>query len=182
MLKNIMVFVIVLLLCSISLSVQAQIVTLLDDYSSTGDINDVVHLGDNAYDYLIKTNPQGTSWNFNFNLTEIPVPGSFTVHIDSFYANPDLGYYDHVYLNGSDLGYLSAGSTWVANTFIGDSSLLRLDNNVLTIDSANVSSNYDDFEFTNVYVNVAPEPFSSTLFIVGGATLGFRRFRKKFKK
>jgi hypothetical protein len=29
---------------------------------------------------------------------------------------------------------------------------------------------------------VVPEPVSSTLFIVGGATLGFRRFRKKFKK
>ena len=29
---------------------------------------------------------------------------------------------------------------------------------------------------------VVPEPISSTLFIVGGATLGFRQFRKKFKK
>ncbi len=29
---------------------------------------------------------------------------------------------------------------------------------------------------------VVPEPISSTLFIVGGATLGFRRFRKKLKK
>ena len=29
---------------------------------------------------------------------------------------------------------------------------------------------------------VVPEPISSTLFIVGGATLGFRRLRKKFKK
>ncbi len=31
-------------------------------------------------------------------------------------------------------------------------------------------------------LTVAPEPVSSTLFIVGGATLGIRRFRKKFMK
>jgi hypothetical protein len=31
-------------------------------------------------------------------------------------------------------------------------------------------------------VRVVPEPISSTLFIVGGATLGFRRFRKKFNR
>ncbi len=30
--------------------------------------------------------------------------------------------------------------------------------------------------------SVVPEPISSTLFIVGGATLGFRRFRKKIIK
>jgi hypothetical protein len=29
--------------------------------------------------------------------------------------------------------------------------------------------------------NIVPEPVSSTLFLVGAATLGFRRFRKKFK-
>ena len=34
----------------------------------------------------------------------------------------------------------------------------------------------------NIAPPVVPEPVSSTLFIVGGATLGFRRFRKKFKK
>ena len=29
--------------------------------------------------------------------------------------------------------------------------------------------------------SIVPEPVSSTLFIIGGATLGFRRFRKKIK-
>ena len=39
------------------------------------------------------------------------------------------------------------------------------------------------FDFTNTYsMSVVPEPISSTLFIVGGATLGLRRFRRKFKK
>jgi hypothetical protein len=33
-----------------------------------------------------------------------------------------------------------------------------------------------------LYTSVVPEPVSSTLFIIGGATLGFRCFRKKFKK
>ncbi len=37
-------------------------------------------------------------------------------------------------------------------------------------------------DFSSVQFSVVPEPISTTLFIVGGATLGFRRFRKKFKK
>jgi hypothetical protein len=39
------------------------------------------------------------------------------------------------------------------------------------------STNWDALD-----VHMTPEPVSSTLFIIGGATLGFRRFRKKFKK
>jgi hypothetical protein len=36
-------------------------------------------------------------------------------------------------------------------------------------------------QFVDGTVNIVPEPISSALFVVGGATLGFRRFRKKRK-
>ena len=41
---------------------------------------------------------------------------------------------------------------------------------------------YDDFKVRTLQVSVAPEPISSTLFVIGAATMGFRRFRKQFKK
>jgi hypothetical protein len=40
----------------------------------------------------------------------------------------------------------------------------------------------DDYSGWIGDTQVVPEPVSSTLFIVGGVTLGFNRFRKKFKK
>ncbi len=43
------------------------------------------------------------------------------------------------------------------------------------------TSNMQDFGVA-FYPTVVPEPVSSTLFVVGAATLGFRRFRKHFKK
>lgn len=39
-----------------------------------------------------------------------------------------------------------------------------------------------DLDNMRIITSVVPEPISSTLFIVGAATLGFRRFKKKFKK
>lgn len=39
----------------------------------------------------------------------------------------------------------------------------------------------EDYAWAVRNLSVVPEPISSTLFIVGAATLGFRRFRKKIK-
>jgi hypothetical protein len=44
---------------------------------------------------------------------------------------------------------------------------------------ANISNPDGALYQTSFYPTVVPEPVSSTLFIVGAATLGYRRFRKK---
>jgi hypothetical protein len=51
-----------------------------------------------------------------------------------------------------------------------------------TIALAGYSNGGGTYEFDNISISIVPEPISSTLFLVGGATLGFRRFRKKFRK
>lgn len=60
-----------------------------------------------------------------------------------------------------------------------DSEASELINTVtFQIDSA-PRGTIDGMSIDHVAFNVVPEPLSSTLFIVGGATLGFRRWRKK---
>lgn len=47
------------------------------------------------------------------------------------------------------------------------------------VDQGMITQNFNTEMTYNMATVVVPEPISSTLFIIGGATLGFRRFRKK---
>lgn len=159
----------------------ASNVILLQDFRETNDTSDVVHLGDQNYSYLIVPAPQGHSITFDFNVPEELLNTNVTLTITQHYANPDSGYFDHIFINGEDLGFLSnATDTWITEQFQFSGSILNLEGNNLTINSGEVGSNYDDFEFTNL--NLAPVPIPGAVWLLGsgiGCLVGTRIRRRK---
>jgi hypothetical protein len=120
------------------------------------------------------------------------VPNSVTGSTDAYKADGD-GLYDISFdmppptgdfysrlTNGETLIYdISYSSAINASSF---SYISTPDGGAGTYFAAAHVQGIGDGSATNSgWVGVVPEPVSSTLFIVGAATLGFRRFRKKFK-
>ncbi len=88
---------------------------------------------------------------------------------DGVDSNNDAAYYfGHIDVGELVYREIPLQTSWVSTPLI---------NNSIGLDSFSESPGT-----STVSVVHSPEPVSSTLFIVGGATLGFRRFRKKFKK
>jgi len=81
------------------------------------------------------------------------------------------------------LGYYESGGQptgWGIQTALTPTNLSLLDQSGSQYNVENW--NHGAWVNTSVDITVVPEPISSILFIAGGATLGFRRFRKKFLK
>jgi hypothetical protein len=128
------------------------------DFFGNGADND--HL--DSYIYLFDTSGSMISRNDDSSATF----GDGSVHSRDSYLNvPSLSMGDYILAIGS---YdLSEEGAWVG-----------INTTSSTTGNYQVTFNSD----ANLSFTVVPEPVSSTLFIVGGATLGYRRFRKKFKK
>nr|VFJ51708.1 MAG: hypothetical protein BECKFM1743C_GA0114222_101005 [Candidatus Kentron sp. FM] len=131
------------------LAATTSTVSFLGDYESSGDVDDIIHLGDQAGTEYIRQDPDGTSFSQTFDLPDSPKSGGeFGVYVDHRQVNTDDGYYNYVYINGVSLGYLShsAGSSdWSHETLSASTDLLMQTGNTLEINAGLVGSNYDDF-------------------------------------
>jgi hypothetical protein len=191
--------IVLLLTLNMTYPGRAASITLLNNYDATHNIGDVVHLGDadftgTSYDFL-RPGPQGISrgFPFNFGAMGLALPmsgGQFSVYVSQYEANPTRGFFDHLYLNGADLGYLSEDSVvhWYDDgPFTGSNSLFMPGNNTLVIYSGRSTqpgenpSNYDDFEFTNLFIEydgAIPAPGAILLGTIGAGLVGWMRRRR----
>jgi hypothetical protein len=124
---------------------------------------------------------------YNSTLSSFRYPGSTWTNAEDINNNGDIvGVYTNSndcrnqYGQSTNCGYLSSDGQYTKIVYPGANSTNTLGIN----DSGTIVGYYSGTGGYRGFVATAvvPEPISSTLLLVGGATLGFRRFRKKFKK
>ena len=104
-------------------------------------------------------------------------------------TNSEMGYLYYTGLGNSAGSLTNTGDFLnLARSYYWSGTTSAPNENYAWIHTFNGGGQNGGFGKTNKYfaiavrsgdVSVVPEPVSSTLFIIGGATLGFRRFRKK---
>lgn len=186
--KKIVILISAAMILGLSNFIYASTYTFLDNFNVTSDVSDIVHLGDQTLDDFYQKNHQGTLWEFNFNLPIMPVEGeNFSIYIDHYQSSLVMGYFDKLYINDTCLGDLSDSDEadhWYTDLFTANNSILKINNNNLEIKSYYLSSasNWDDFEFTNLYLNYTPTPIPSALWLLGSGLIGIVGIRRKFRK
>jgi hypothetical protein len=139
-------------------------IEFLDDYELTGDIEDIIRLGDGTYDFFYRPTPQDETWTFNFDVSSLPQDGEIRLFIDHADTNLDLGYIDNIYINGIQIGTLSDSEHlhWYTEEFVADSAILYLGENFLYIEPGAVGGKLDDIEFTNLYLMITDNCYTCT--------------------
>jgi len=126
---------------------------------------------------LVEYNPfLSTASIFFDSSTYMSIGTASTINIDGF----------HLLSNGNYLLSTSSSGTGIGGlTGLSDADIVEYNpsSNLASIYFAGSTflPNASGDEDINA-ISVVPEPISSTLFLIGGATLGFRRFRSKFMK
>ncbi len=157
-------------------------VTILNNYAITSNTADIVHIGDDYVSYFIVPYVQGSSFSFDFTVPTEMTSGTVELSIDHFHSNLDLGYFDHVVINGHDLGYLSDSyDDWVEDIFQFSGSILGPVSNTLKVSAGTVGLNYDDLVFTNLKLTSAV-PIPGAIWLFGTALIGLVGYGKRKSK
>lgn len=118
-------------------------------------------------------------------------PGCSTIQVTGFNCTgSEMGdlYYTELgntagsggFTNTDDFQNLSGAWYWSSSTYSTSAFVFGFDNSAHSGMTATASKTQDHYAIAVMDGRaVVPEPISSTLFIIGGATLGFRRMRKK---
>jgi uncharacterized membrane protein len=137
----------------------------------------IVGMLSNSYAYLLDGS----------DLTSFRYPGSTWTNAEDINNNGDIvGVYTYSnecrnqHGQSTNCGYVLSNGQYTPINYPGVyyTNALGSNDNGTIVGVYSGTGGYRGF----VATAVVPEPISSTLFIVGGATLGFRRFRRKFKK